>query len=169
MLGSAAAIGGGAALGRAVFRGLGALGSEAAGAALENPSFAGRCLNQCELRAVWGGGRDQNFYRQGARSRWVHDQYLDYVRPGAVERRLDTSWTSSIGLGARKPDDIGSIAGERIGFEANTSSWSRLTRKDFGRKMDQVGADLDLLDQHVLDRSSGSVRRTSRRRVWGVS
>lgn len=89
---------------------------------------------------------------KGLTSRVYHNLYLRYVRPGAAEAVFRPSWTSSVGWGARKFDDLASIAGKEVGFEANTTPWASMTREQFDRKMAQVGADYALMKEGQVDR-----------------
>jgi hypothetical protein len=78
-----------------------------------------------------------------ASAKTVHDRYLLQVRPGARERVFDTRWSKNKGLGSRKFDDFDDLTG--TGFEANTTPWSRMTREQLSRKLDQAGSDSALL------------------------
>jgi RHS repeat-associated protein len=88
----------------------------------------------------------------GRTAKAIHDEYLQYVRPGARERTFRFAWTTRSGLGSRRVDDYKIINGERIGFEANTTPWARMTPEKLSHKLDQVAADFALVKQGNLDR-----------------
>ena len=100
------------------------------------------------------GGRSNIDYlrSKGATDKFVHDAYLEYVRPGAIGRRRNPSWASSSGLGGRIYDDFAQVAGQRTGFEANTTPWEKMTDAQFTRKMGQISADLENLQSRRVDR-----------------
>jgi hypothetical protein len=88
----------------------------------------------------------------GRSAKAIHDEYLQYVRPGAREQGYRFEWTSKSGLGSRRLDDVQRIDGVRIGFEANTTPWARMTREKLAQKLDQVSADWELVASKRLGR-----------------
>jgi hypothetical protein len=79
----------------------------------------------------------------GISSKFLHDEYVDWVRPGARELTFETPWSASRGLGTRKFDDYD--VRTLTGFEGNTTPWSEMTQQQLSRKLEQVGSDWALL------------------------
>jgi len=98
------------------------------------------------------GSRRMPLFVNGRSAKAVHDEYLEYVRPGSLERTFRPPWTSRSGLGSRRLDDYDVINEVRIGFEANTTPWARMTREKLAHKLDQASADFSLLVQNKIDR-----------------
>ena len=76
-------------------------------------------------------------------ARFVHDQYVQQVRPGAIETPFETPWSEGMGLGSRRFDDFDWSTG--TGFEGNTTPWEEMTAEQLSRKLGQVGSDFALL------------------------
>ena len=74
---------------------------------------------------------------------FLHNEYVNWVRPGATERVFKTPWAASRGLGTRRFDDYNRLT--RTGFEGNTTPWSEMTQEQLSRKLGQVAADMVLL------------------------
>jgi hypothetical protein len=79
----------------------------------------------------------------GISPKFLHDEYVDWVRPGATERVFRPPWAASKGLGTRKFDDYSPLT--RTGFEGNTTPWSEMTQDQLTRKLQQAGSDWGLL------------------------
>jgi RHS repeat-associated protein len=75
---------------------------------------------------------------------FVHDEYVQYVRPGARQKTF--KWSSEGRLGSRKFDDFDYATG--TAFEGNTTPWEQLTDRKLQDKLDQVGADIALLREN---------------------
>jgi RHS repeat-associated protein len=81
----------------------------------------------------------------------VHNEYLQFVRPGAVGKTFFPPWAGRR-LGTRILDDFAVIDGKSVGFEANTTPWAQMARNKFAHKMDQAAADFALKLGGQLDR-----------------
>jgi RHS repeat-associated protein len=69
---------------------------------------------------------------------FIHNQYVKFVRPGALEKSFKTPWGQT-----RRYDDFDEAT--KTAFEGNTAPWSTLDPETFSRKMDQIGSDSALL------------------------
>jgi hypothetical protein len=80
----------------------------------------------------------------GVSPKFLHDEYVSWVRPGAREVVFETPWSASRGLGTRRFDDFDIRT--LTGFEGNTTPWSQMTQAQLSRKLDQVAGDMVLLE-----------------------
>jgi hypothetical protein len=83
------------------------------------------------------------------RSLFIHNYYaMKILGHKPTEAVFKTPWSASRGLGTRRFDHWDKATGK--GFEFNTTPWSRMTRKQLSRKLDQVGSDYTLLKSNPL-------------------
>ncbi|MFN0197435.1 MAG: hypothetical protein ACKVT0_11880 [Planctomycetaceae bacterium] len=78
----------------------------------------------------------------GKSSKFIHDEFVQKVRPGAKEKVFETPWSTGKGLGSRKFDDYDETTS--TAFEGNTTPWSRMNHDQLSRKLNQVGSDFAL-------------------------
>jgi hypothetical protein len=77
---------------------------------------------------------------------FIHNTYLKWVRPGAVEHSIRTPWGS-----LRKLDDFDALT--KTGFEAKVTNWESMPQVEFQRVMGQIADDRSILvGQGEVDR-----------------
>jgi hypothetical protein len=56
-------------------------------------------------------------------------------------------------MGHRRPDDIAVVNGQTTAFEGNTTPWNEMGIKKYNQKISQVGADMALREEGLIDRA----------------